>query len=132
MSKKRFSRILLIASLFAVATAPGFCAEIESGFTSLFDGQTLNGWRAVGQQGEGYVPQNGVLVCPKTGGGNLFTEREYENFVFRFEFKLTENANNGIGIRAPFDGDAAYLGMEIQELHDDGPAYKDKLRPEQY
>lgn len=111
---------------FGAATASG-----ETGFVSLFDGRTLDGWRAAGQKGEGYIPKNGVLVCPATGGGNLFTEKEYENFIFRFEFKLTENANNGIGIRAPFEGDAAYQGMEIQVLHDDGPQYK-SLRPEQY
>ena len=41
----------------------------------------------------------------------------------RFEFKLTENANNGIGIRAPLEGDAAYVGMEIQVLDDGGSQY---------
>jgi hypothetical protein len=49
----------------------------------------------------------------------------------RFEFKLTENANNGIGIRSPLEGSAAYLGMEIQILDDSGSRYQ-KLRPEQY
>lgn len=108
-------------------------AEVnEAGFVKLFDGSTLIGWKAVGQKGPGYVARDGVLVCPADGGGNLFTEREYENFVFRFEFKLTANANNGVGIRAPLEGDAAYMGMEIQVLDDNGPAYKDKLRPNQY
>ncbi len=104
----------------------------EAGFTPLFDGQTLNGWRTVGKQGEGYVPKDGVLVCPATGGGNLFTEKEYANFAFRFEFKLSANGNNGVGIRAPLEGDAAYAGMEIQVLDDNGPDYRDKLRPAQY
>ena len=64
-------------------------------------------------------------------GGNLYTEKEYANFVLRFDFKLTENANNGIGIRAPLEGDTAYTGMEIQVLDDGGSMYK-TLRPEQY
>src|SRR5699024_10028711 len=51
-------------------------------------------------------------------------EKEYDNFVLRFEFKLTPGANNGIGIRAPLEGDAAYEGMEIQVLDNTADVYK--------
>jgi hypothetical protein len=85
-------------------------AADESGFQTLFDGKTLNGWKLVGGHGPGYVVQDGEIICPAEGGGNLFTEKEYSNFAFRFEFKLTPGANNGVGIRAPFEGDAAYKG----------------------
>jgi hypothetical protein len=114
-----------------LAAGAGSAAE-EEGFVSLFDGKTLNGWKLIGGHGPGYVPQNGKIVCPADGGGNLFTEKEYGNFVFRFEFLLTPAANNGIGIRAPYEGDAAYKGMEIQILDDSDPVYKGKIRPEQY
>src|ERR1019366_1084528 len=50
----------------------GFAAD-EAGFTSLFDGKTLNGWKLVGGHGPGYVVQNNKIVCPTEGGGNLFT-----------------------------------------------------------
>ena len=104
----------------------------ETGFQSLFDGKSLTGWKLVNGHGPGYVPTDGTIVCPAEGGGNLFTEKEYANFVFRFEFRLTPGANNGIGIRAPYEGDAAYKGMEIQILDDGDPVYKGKIRPEQY
>ena len=81
--------------------------------------------------GEGYRVEDGVIYSTKEDGGNLYTEKEYANFDLRFEFKLTTNANNGIGIRAPLEGDSAYVGMEIQVLDDDGPEYKN-LRPAQY
>ena len=58
-------------------------------------------------------------------------KRNTRDFVFRFEFKLTPGANNGIGIRAPLTGDAAYVGMEIQVLDDTADQYKD-LQPYQY
>jgi hypothetical protein len=110
----------------------------EPGFTSLFNGKDLTGWvygrRAGGAEnrsGKGYQVENGVLFTTKEDGGNLFTEKEYADFVLRFEFKLTENANNGIGIRAPLEGDAAYVGMEIQVLDDGGSQYTN-LRPAQY
>jgi len=123
---------ILTAALSFTALLPAVAAQNDPGFTPLFDGSTLNGWKLVGKQGPGYLAKDGVLICPKEGGGNLFTEKEYENFVLRLDFKLTENANNGLGIRAPLEGDAAYMGMELQVLHNDGPEFKDRLRPEQY
>jgi 3-keto-disaccharide hydrolase len=104
----------------------------EKGFVPLFDGKTLNGWQLVHGKGPGYVPENGLLVCPADGGGNLFTTREYSDFAFRFEFKLEPGSNNGVGIRAPLEGDAAYAGMEIQILDDTDEQYKGKIKPEQH
>ena len=110
----------------------------EKGFTRLFNGKDLTGWvygkRADGSEnksGKGYQIENGVLYSTKDDGGNLYTEKEYSDFVYRFDFKLTENANNGIGIRAPLQGDAAYVGIEIQVLDDGGSQYT-KLQPFQY
>jgi hypothetical protein len=104
----------------------------EPGFKPLFDGKTLNGWTLVRGHGPGYVVKEGVLVCPADGGGNLYTEAEYANFILRFEFKLSAGGNNGIGIRAPLTGDAAYQGMEIQILDHDDVQYKGRLKPAQY
>jgi hypothetical protein len=101
-------------------------AEVNDGFVSLFDGKTMEGW-----QGDvrGYVPQNGLMICKP--GGNVFTKKEYGDFIFRFEFKLTPNANNGVGIRTPTNVNPAYGGMEIQVLDDSGSHYK-TLQPYQY
>lgn len=115
--------------LFAVLAAP---AATEPGFVSLFDGKTLDGWTLVRGRGPGYVAENGLLVCPADGGGNLFTKKEYSNFVFRFEFRLEPGGNSGVGIRAPLEGDAAFKGMEIQILDDGNPRYKGRLKPTQY
>ncbi|MCI0535382.1 MAG: DUF1080 domain-containing protein, partial [Verrucomicrobiales bacterium] len=131
MRKNTFMHLLMAAAVLHVLPLRA-ATKIERGFTSLFDGKTLSGWKAIGQRGEGYVPKDGILLCPKTGGGNLFTEKEFDNFIFRFEFRLSENGNNGVGIRTPFEGDAAYLGMEIQVLDDNGPEYRGKLQPWQY
>ena len=45
--------------------------------------------------------------------------------MLRFEFRLTPGANNGLGIRAPAQGNAAYEGMELQILDDGQPKYAD-------
>lgn len=89
-------RMLLFALLFLIPT--GLSSQ-EPGFVSLFDGKTLKGWTLVGGHGPGYIVEDGQIVCPAEGGGNLFTENEYANFVFRFEFLMEPGSNNGIGIR---------------------------------
>ncbi len=116
-----------------VLLAGAACAAAdESGFVPLFDGKTLHGWTLVNGKGPGYVAENGNLVCPADGGGNLFTEKEYANFIFRFEFRLEPDSNNGVGIRAPLQGRTSAQGMEIQIIDTNGPRYsKIKLRPEQ-
>jgi Domain of Unknown Function (DUF1080) len=100
-------------------------------FEKVFDGSSLKGWQLIGGHGPGYVPKDGVLTCPADGGGNLFTDKEYSDFHLKFEFKLSPGGNNGIGIRAPLQGDAAYVGMEVQVLDDPAPMYA-KLEPGQY
>ena len=107
-------------------------AYAEDGFKPLFNGKSLEGWRIDGQKGRGYLAGDGNLLCPADGGGNLYYDKEFTNFVFRFDFRMQENGNNGVGIRTPGKGHAATLGMEIQILDNDGPQYKGKLKSEQY
>ena len=103
--------------------------DADEGFVPLFNGRDLEGWTG---GGGGYVAEDGkIVVHPERGGGNLYTAKEYTDFVLRFEFKLTPAANNGLGIRAPLEGDAAYVGMELQILEDGSPVYWG-LQPYQY
>ena len=101
----------------------GIVSGAEEGFTPLFDGKTLDGWTLVGGKGRGYVVEDGLLVCPADGGGNLFTRREYTNFVLRLDFRMTAGSNNGVGIRAPLEGRTSGAGMEIQIRDDPSPVY---------
>ena len=104
--------------------------EKEAGFVALFNGKNLDGW--IGNK-VSYVAEEGMIVIrPGDGsGGNLYTEKEYSDFVFRFEFQLTPGANNGLGIRTPLEGDAAYVGMELQILDNTASIYAN-LKPYQY
>jgi hypothetical protein len=108
---------LLFASTLAAVAA------VEPGFSPIFDGKSLDGWKLINRNGRGYGVKDGIVFCEHGGGGNLFTEKEFENFVLRFEFRLEAGSNNGIGIRAPYEGDAAYMGMEIQVLDDTTTKY---------
>lgn len=104
--------------------------EKKEGFEMLFDGTNLDKWTsspAYEINEEGALRSNPVAKF----GKNIYTKEQYADFVYRFEFKLTPGANNGVGIRAPLEGDAAYLGYEIQILDDDAEVYS-KLKPYQY
>ena len=104
-------------------------AEAADGFAPLFNGRDLEGWTGDTQ---GYAAEAGkIVIHPELGSGNLYTLKEYADFILRFEFKLTPAANNGLGVRTPLEGDAAYAGMEIQILEDGSPVYRD-LKPYQY
>ncbi len=95
----------------------------------LFDGTDLSKWHG---DMEGYTVVNGAIYVSANYGatGNLYTNKEYRNFIYRFEFCfLEEGVNNGVGIRTPEDVDAAYSGMcELQILDHDAPAYKGWLK----
>lgn len=104
-------------------------AELDEGFVPLFNGRDLDGWTG---DTKGYAAENGkIVIRPELASGNLYTAKEYADFTLRFEFKLTPAANNGLGVRAPLEGDAAYAGLELQILEDGSPVYWG-LRPYQY
>lgn len=111
----------VVLALF-ISLSVGSLQAQEAGFVSLFDGQSLTGW--VGNKSSYLVKEGMIVIEPKGGGGgNLYTEKEYGNFILRFEFQLTPGANNGLGIHAPLEGDAAYVGKEFQILDNEAEKY---------
>ncbi|HWB26148.1 MAG TPA: DUF1080 domain-containing protein [Chitinophagaceae bacterium] len=120
-----FYRDLYIKELTAADPVVLSVQERKDGFTSLFDGANLDQW--TGDKSGYRIDNDGSILVDTTKGnpGNMYTTNEYSNFILRFQFKLTPGANNGIGIRAPLQGDAAYVGMEIQVLDNEDPKYKD-------
>ena len=117
----------MLEKLPEVETSPKFelsAEEAKEGFEVLFDGEDMSKW--IGNTID-YVPMNGAIcVSAKYGnGGNLYTQKEYSDFIFRFEFCfMKEGVNKGVGMRTPMGVDAAYEGMEIQILDHDAPIYK--------
>tara|TARA_R110002020_G_scaffold137434_2_gene306614 strand:+ start:148007 stop:151411 length:3405 start_codon:yes stop_codon:yes gene_type:complete len=105
-------------------------AEKKEGFMSLLGGKDLDHW--IGNKTDYLMENDELLVRPKQGGhGNLYTAEEYSDFVLRFDFKLSPGANNGLGIHTPLEGDAAYVGKELQILDNTAEIYS-QLKPYQY
>ena len=133
-----------------------YAEDIDEGFVSLFNGKDLTGWIGATEmygaetiketmRGTKREKEFQVLSCfperrVKGAPTNLCTEKEYENFILRFEFCMPENGNNGLGLRmTDITKDASRNGMcELQLLDDGGSMYydaaakKDKLKPYQY
>lgn len=103
--------ILLIAAIASVKAADTA--------VPLFNGKDLTGWT-----GDGYVVEDGTIVCTPEGK-NLVSEKIYANYILEFDFKLPPGGNNGLGIHYPGTGDGAYTGMEIQVLDNTDPKYKE-------
>lgn len=82
--------------------APAAQEDAEAGFVSLFDGETLDGWYAVGGNAE-YAAVDGVIV----GSGErvnqntfLRTETTFDDFEFRCQFRFVRHSNSGIQYRS--------------------------------
>lgn len=101
--------------------------EKTLGFTPIFNGKNLDNWKG---QKNGKTVSNGILHW--NDGGNLFTNKKYSNFVFRFEFTLSHDANNGLAIRSKANGNPAYDAMTELQILDNSAERYDKLNARQY
>ncbi|GMV98496.1 MAG: glycosyl hydrolase [Phycisphaerae bacterium] len=95
--------------------------EQAAGFRLLFNGRDLADWEHNGKPGS-FTVRDGVLTGDRTGHSDwaywLSTRREYADFELRLQYKLSKGGNSGVFIRAPRQGRASRLGMEVQLLDD--------------
>jgi len=94
----------------------------DEGFQAVFNGNDLSGWAGAV---DNYEVVDGAIRCKKGSGGTLHTTEKYADFVARVEFRLPPGGNNGLAIRYPGSGNAAYNAMcELQVLDTEHPKYK--------
>ena len=125
--------LVLAGGLVCVPALHSADTDVPEGFTALFNGKDLTGWKVnEGGKMDKWGAEKGLLFVQGGGGGWLMTEKEYGDFELRLEFKMPEKGNSGVALRSPMAGDPAYQGMEIQLLDDEWHKknYKD-LRPTQ-
>lgn len=90
--------------------------EDERGFKRLFNGKSFRGWRGDFNK---WNIKSGILTSHEQG--KLFTEKQYSDFILRFDFRLSKGSNNGVCFRyAPTRTPSGYkiFGPEIQILDD--------------
>jgi len=75
--------------------------EIKDGWSLLFDGKTLNGWRDFKGDIVSIAPwqaEKGTLTSLGLGSdstGYIVTTKDYENFIVSFDWKISEGGNSG-------------------------------------
>ena len=117
------SASLLLAGVEAAvrAGAPATDAKTDVEFVSLFDGKTLQGWTDTNGKppSPGWVVEDGVIHRNALKAGNIITERQFDNFDLRFEWKVNKGGNSGLKYRTfPVPKKGLY-GCEYQLLDDD-------------
>jgi hypothetical protein len=68
------------------------------GWTPLFDGKTLSGWKLM-DEGRWHITPEGILVG-EGPMGHLFSPQTYTNLEFKAEVRLNNRGNSGMYFRA--------------------------------
>ncbi len=111
-------------ALWAHAVEPTVARLLgETEWTPLFNGRDLTGWHQIGGAEETWGVENGLLYTDGDGGGWLATCREFADFEMELEFNVPPAGNSGVFIRAPYGGNPAFEGLEVQILDDYAPEY---------
>jgi hypothetical protein len=116
--------LVLLAGCASAPTATGDGRGTADEARALLAGPTLDGWTG---DLVGWTLTDGVLSCGPNGQA-IYAPGEWSDFELSFSFRLEAGANNGVAIRAPGTGDAAYEGMEIQVLDDGHEKYAGWLK----
>ena len=129
---------LLVVSTSVAATAAEEAAE--EGFTSLFDGKTLDGWtvnclpkdKQFAQQA--WTVDQGALLANTVGHKEHFyillaTEKEYGDFVLRFRFQVPRGVtgNSGIQIRSRYNPQTGWMEGPQIDIDPPNPKQTGKL-----
>jgi hypothetical protein len=101
-------------------------AEPGAGYTSLFDGQTMAGWRTYqNKPADSWTVKDGTLYCKGSTTdksdrrADLITTGQYENFDLSLDWKISPQGNSGIMYLVTEEFPAAYLsGPEYQVIDD--------------
>ena len=95
--------------------------EQSSGWTLLFDGESLKGW--VPEGAAQWRVAEGALIGDAGGYGWLRTEGQYANFELKCDFRTSADGNSGLFLRAAAEGQPHLSGYELQiyDKHDKFP-----------
>jgi hypothetical protein len=126
---------LIVVSLAVLSSHPfGQGAALSSeekaaGFTLLFNGTSLDGWRGYKAEAvpAGWKAMRGELVRDGAGG-DLMTKEQFADFELRLEWKISKGGNSGIMFRVGTDAEYPWAtGPEFQVLDNGG--HKDGQSP---
>ncbi|MCQ6960014.1 3-keto-disaccharide hydrolase [Mucilaginibacter aquariorum] len=95
--------------LLATAIAVGMqsaSAQTKTGYTNLFNGKDLNGWKILAGKAEYKVENGGITGTAVLNSGNTFlvTEKEYGDFILELDAKTESTiTNSGVQLRSHYN-----------------------------
>lgn len=110
--------------------------EKKEGWILLFDGKTTEGWHLYnkGKVNSAWTVQNEELYCNRetreVDHGDLVSDKEFENFDLKFEWKISKEGNSGVFINVVEKKEiptAWASGPEYQLLEKTHPDYETNL-----
>jgi len=127
--------LILVISVGLLGSTEFQKEDKEEGFEPLWKADDLSAWKVYGGKKEVWGLDKGMLFTTGSGGGWLLSEREYEDFELRLEYRFEKaGGNSGIGLRAPLTREVSSKGIEIQLIDDAGyeKVHNYKLKPTQH
>lgn len=106
-------------------------AEKKEGWALLFDGKSTEGWHLYnkGKIASAWKAENGELFCNAEDSllhGDLISDKAFENFDLKFEWKIPRLGNSGVFINVLESADIPYAwasAPEYQMLEKEHPDY---------
>ncbi|HHT34568.1 MAG TPA: DUF1080 domain-containing protein [Bacteroidales bacterium] len=91
-------RILLMVTLVAMLTS---CAQGPK-WQDLFNGENLDGWEKLNGTAEYKVEDGAIVGISQLNTPNTFlaTNKNYDDFILEFEFKVDDGLNSGVQFRS--------------------------------
>ncbi len=94
-------RFWLALCAVCLSVVPAMAQDSE-GFTQLFNGKDLTGWKTHPDDKAVWKVEDGMIVGSGPAG-HLFTERDdYTDFVYRLHVKISDKGNSGQYFRTKF------------------------------
>src|SRR5690606_35426476 len=128
--KMKFKILSIVSMIALVSCSSANKISGDDGWVDLFDGETTNGWHTYGKEdaGAAWEVVDGSLYLnvegkSKEDRGDLVTDKEYENYHLKLEWKISEGGNSGVIFNVHEDKEkygATYsTGPEMQVLDND-------------
>lgn len=116
--------LVAVVMLLGAVTSLAAEANPEEGFVPLFpkdgvpEGWLVRLWSDVSKPPANpdtkWVVEDGILHGGEPRGSWLLSQKQYGDFILKYDFKLGATGNSGCALRVPLAGDPAFDGMELQ------------------
>lgn len=138
--------VFLLATAGTGCSVPGRSSLSDSGYVSIFDGKTMEGWKGDPQY---WKVENGNLVGEitpttllKSNSFIIWQGGELSDFELKLEFRITRDGNSGVnyrssqltepayalrGYQADIDGQHRYTGQNYEERGRTTLAYRGEI-----